>query len=248
MSKFRTEKDSLGPIEVAEDRLWGAQTERSLRNFAIGGQIMPREIIRALALGKKVAARVNAELGALDPKLAAAIALSADEILSGRLDDHFPLSVWQTGSGTQSHMNVNEVIANRANESFGAARGSMAPIHPNDHVNLGQSSNDSFPTAMHVAAALALKHNLLPALRRLEASLRRQGGCFFRPDQGRPHPSPGRDADHLGPGIFRLCGAGPLRRRADRVGAAGPVSSRPGRHRGRHRPERAGRFCGSLRG
>jgi fumarate hydratase class II len=178
MSKFRTEKDSLGPIEVAEDRLWGAQTERSLRNFAIGGQIMPREIIRALALGKKVAARVNAELGALDPKLAAAIALSADEILSGRLDDHFPLSVWQTGSGTQSHMNVNEVIANRANESFGAARGSMAPIHPNDHVNLGQSSNDSFPTAMHVAAALALKHNLLPALRRLEASLAAKAEVF----------------------------------------------------------------------
>ncbi|MGO8740112.1 class II fumarate hydratase [Rhodoblastus sp.] len=171
MSRFRTENDSLGPIEVAEDRLWGAQTERSLRNFAIGGQIMPHEIIHALALGKKVAAKVNVELGALDPKLAAAIVEAAEEIVSGRLDDHFPLKVWQTGSGTQSHMNVNEVIANRANESFSAPRGSMAPIHPNDHVNLGQSSNDSFPTAMHVAAALAVEHNLLPALRRLEASL-----------------------------------------------------------------------------
>ncbi len=178
MSKFRTEKDSLGTIEVAADRLWGAQTERSLRNFAIGGQIMPHEIIHALALGKKVAAKVNAELGALDPKFAEAIAGAADEIASGRLDDHFPLKIWQTGSGTQSHMNVNEVIANRANEGFGAARGAMAPIHPNDHVNLGQSSNDSFPTAMHVAAALALTHSLLPALRRLEASLAAKAQAF----------------------------------------------------------------------
>ena len=180
MSKFRTEKDSLGPIEVAEDRLWGAQTERSLRNFAIGAQIMPHEIIHALALGKKVAARVNAELGALDPKLAEAIAAAADEIVSGQLDDHFPLKVWQTGSGTQSHMNVNEVIANRANEGFSAPRGSKAPIHPNDHVNLGQSSNDSFPTAMHVAAALALTQSLLPALRRLETSLAAKAQAFAR--------------------------------------------------------------------
>ena len=171
MSRYRTEKDSFGPIEVADDRLWGAQTERSLRHFAIGAQVMPREIVHALALGKKAAARVNAEIGALDPKVAAAIVAAAEEIMSGRLDDHFPLKVWQTGSGTQSHMNVNEVIANRANESFGAARGSKAPVHPNDHVNLGQSSNDSFPTAMHVAAAKALTQNLLPALRQLEESL-----------------------------------------------------------------------------
>ena len=175
MTRFRTETDSFGPIEVAEDRLWGAQTERSLKFFDIGGQLMPREIIHALALGKKVAAKVNAELGLLDRNLSDAIIVAAEEIISGRLDDHFPLRVWQTGSGTQSHMNVNEVIANRANEiSFGAQRGGKAPIHPNDHVNLGQSSNDSFPTAIHVAAASALVQNLLPALRQLEASLARK--------------------------------------------------------------------------
>lgn len=172
MTRFRTETDTFGPIDVAEDQLWGAQTQRSLQNFAIGDQIMPREIIHALALGKKVAARVNAELGLVDRNLSEAIVSAADEIMSGRLDDHFPLRVWQTGSGTQSHMNVNEVIANRANEiSFGARRGDKEPVHPNDHVNLGQSSNDSFPTAMHVAAARALAQNLLPALGQLENSL-----------------------------------------------------------------------------
>ncbi|MGO9944122.1 MAG: class II fumarate hydratase [Rhodoblastus sp.] len=171
VTRFRTEVDTFGPVEVADDRLWGAQTQRSLQNFAIGGQLMPREIIHALALGKKVAAKVNAELGLLDRPVAEAIVAAADEIISGRLDDHFPLRVWQTGSGTQSHMNVNEVIANRANEiSFAAPRGGMKPIHPNDHVNLGQSSNDSFPTAMHVAVASVLKQNLLPALRQLETS------------------------------------------------------------------------------
>jgi fumarate hydratase, class II len=175
VTRFRTETDSFGPIEVAENRLWGAQTERSLKYFDIGGQLMPREIIHALALGKKVAAKVNAELGLLDSNLSDAIIGAAEEIISGRLDDHFPLRVWQTGSGTQSHMNVNEVIANRANEiSFGAQRGGKAPIHPNDHVNLGQSSNDSFPTAIHVAAASVLVQNLLPALHQLEASLARK--------------------------------------------------------------------------
>jgi fumarate hydratase, class II len=179
VTRFRTEVDTFGPIDVADDRLWGAQTQRSLQNFAIGGQLMPREIIHALALGKKVAAKVNAELGLLDRPLAEAIVAAADEIISGRLDDHFPLRVWQTGSGTQSHMNVNEVIANRANEiSFAAPRGGKKPVHPNDHVNLGQSSNDSFPTAMHVAAASVLKHNLLPALRQLENSFHEKAGKF----------------------------------------------------------------------
>jgi fumarate hydratase class II len=178
VAQFRTEKDSFGPIDVAEDRLWGAQTQRSLQNFVIGAQLMPRELIHALAQVKKVAAKVNADSGRLDRKLADAIVAAADEIVSGRLDDHFPLRVWQTGSGTQSHMNVNEVIANRANEALGAPRGAMAPVHPNDHVNLGQSSNDSFPTAMHVAAASALQHNLLPALRQLEASLSAKADQF----------------------------------------------------------------------
>jgi fumarate hydratase class II len=172
LTRFRTEIDTFGPIEVAEDRLWGAQTQRSLQNFVIGEQPMPREIIHALARGKKAAAKVNAELGLLDRSLADAIVAAADEIISGRLDDHFPLRVWQTGSGTQSHMNVNEVIANRANAiSFGEKPGGKKPVHPNDHVNLGQSSNDSFPTAMHVAAAAALKQNLLPALHQLHSSV-----------------------------------------------------------------------------
>jgi fumarate hydratase class II len=178
MGPSRTESDTFGLIEVAEDRLWGAQTQRALQNFAIGPQLMPREIIHALARGKKISAKVNAESGWLDPKLADAIMAAADEVVSGRLDDHFPLKVWQTGSGTQSHMNVNEVVANRANEYFGAPRGTMAPVHPNDHVNLGQSSNDSFPTAMHVAGAAALTQNLLPALRQLEASLHAKAKQF----------------------------------------------------------------------
>ena len=179
MTGTRTEFDTFGPIEVADDRLWGAQTQRSLQNFAIGDQRTPRDIIHALARGKKAAAKVNAELGLLDPALAEAIVAAADEIISGKLDDHFPLSVWQTGSGAPSHMNVNEAIANRANErAFGAPRGAMKPVHPNDHVNLGQSSNDSFPTAMHVAAASALKRQLLPALHRLHASLDDKAEAF----------------------------------------------------------------------
>ncbi len=168
---MRMETDSFGPIEVPADRYWGAQTERSRRNFRIGAQLMPRDIIHALALVKRVAAEVNRELGALDDKRASAIMTAAQEVSQGRFDDHFPLVVWQTGSGTQTHMNVNEVVANRANELMGGARGAMAPVHPNDHVNLGQSSNDSFPTAMHLACALALHSALLPALDALESAL-----------------------------------------------------------------------------
>jgi len=168
---MRMESDSFGPIEVPADRYWGAQTERSRRNFRIGAQLMPRDIIHALALVKRVAAEVNRELGVLDEHRAKAIVTAAQEVSQGRFDDHFPLVVWQTGSGTQTHMNVNEVVANRANELMGAARGAMAPVHPNDHVNLGQSSNDSFPTAMHVACALAIHGALLPALDALAEAL-----------------------------------------------------------------------------
>ena len=168
---MRMESDSFGPIEVPADRYWGAQTERSRRNFRIGAQLMPRDIIHALALVKRVAAEVNRELGALDEKRASAIVTAAQEVSQGRFDDHFPLVVWQTGSGTQTNMNVNEVVANRANELMGGARGAMAPVHPNDHVNLCQSSNDSFPTAMHVACALALHSALLPALDALAGAL-----------------------------------------------------------------------------
>jgi fumarate hydratase class II len=156
MSGSRTEKDSFGPIEVPADRLWGAQTERSRRFFRISGERVPLPVIYALVLVKKAAARVNAELGLLEKRKADAIQRAAEEVLAGRHDDEFPLVVWQTGSGTQSNMNVNEVLANRASELLGGERGPKRLVHPNDDVNLGQSSNDVFPTAMHIAAALAL--------------------------------------------------------------------------------------------
>ncbi len=174
----RVETDSLGPIEVEAARYWGAQTERSRRFFAIGAERMPQEVIAALAQVKKAAARVNAALGLLDGERAALICDAADEVIGGKLDGEFPLSVWQTGSGTQSNMNMNEVIANRANEVAGTLRGSKAPIHPNDHVNLGQSSNDAFPTAMHLALARALEAQLVPAVSQLLATLDAKAKAF----------------------------------------------------------------------
>jgi len=169
--RTRTETDTFGPIEVAQDRYWGAQTERSRQNFRIGVERMPLALIRALALVKRVAAEVNHELGLLDRRRMRAIVRAADEIIAGRLDDHFPLVVWQTGSGTQTNMNVNEVIANRANELLGGKLGAKSPVHPNDHVNMSQSSNDSFPTAMHIAAATEITRTLLPALDHLHRAL-----------------------------------------------------------------------------
>ena len=168
---MRKEFDTFGAIDVDDHVYWGAQTERSRRNFPIGAHLMPLEIVHALAQVKEAAALTNHELGALDASRAEAIAAAAREAASGALDAHFPLTVWQTGSGTQTNMNVNEVIANRANEKLGAPRGAQAPIHPNDHVNLGQSSNDSFPTAMHIAVLGALTRRLLPALEYLAATL-----------------------------------------------------------------------------
>ncbi|WOJ89806.1 class II fumarate hydratase [Methylocapsa polymorpha] len=176
--KTRLETDSFGPIEVPADRYWGAQTQRSCIHFAIGAETMPIPIIRALALVKRVAAEVNRDLGLLPAPLCDAIVAAASEVESGGLDAEFPLLVWQTGSGTQTNMNVNEVIANRANELLGATRGAKHPIHPNDHVNLGQSSNDSFPTAMHIAAVLEIKRSLEPALRALHLSLRLKSEAF----------------------------------------------------------------------
>jgi len=178
MSGTRTEKDSFGPIEVPADRLWGAQTERSLRLFRISGERMPLAVLHALALVKRSAARVNAELGLLEAGKAAAIARAADEVLQSRHDGEFPLVVWQTGSGTQSNMNVNEVLANRASELLGGERGPRRLVHPNDDVNLGQSSNDVFPTAMHIAAARALHAALLPAARRLTHTLAAKRDAF----------------------------------------------------------------------
>ncbi|MDE2569293.1 MAG: class II fumarate hydratase [Sphingomonadales bacterium] len=171
MSETRTETDSLGPIEVPAEAYWGAQTERSLENFPFGPtEQMPIGIVHALAVVKQAAARVNRKHG-LPAQIADAIEAAAQEVIEGKLDDQFPLVIWQTGSGTQTNMNVNEVIAGRANEMLTGKRGGKSPVHPNDHVNMSQSSNDSFPTAMHVAAALAVRHRLQPAIMTLNASL-----------------------------------------------------------------------------
>jgi len=178
VSGSRPEKDSFGTIEVPAEHLWGAQTERSRRFFRISGERMPRAVVHALALVKRSAARVNRGLGVLEASKAEAIEQAADEVLAGRHDEEFPLVVWQTGSGTQSNMNVNEVLANRASELLGGERGPKRLVHPNDDVNLGQSSNDVFPTAMHISAARAVEHDLLPKLERLEATLAAKAAAF----------------------------------------------------------------------
>ncbi len=176
----RTESDTMGKLEVRADRYWGAQTQRSLHHFAIGGaeERFPRELIRAFGILKKASAIVNRDRGALTPEKAKAIVQAADEVIEGKLDDHFPLSVWQTGSGTQTNMNANEVIANRAIEILGGELGSKRPIHPNDDVNLSQSSNDTFPTAMHIAAVEQIRLRLIPAIQTLRATLNRKAEEF----------------------------------------------------------------------
>jgi fumarate hydratase class II len=171
MAAIRTETDTFGPIEVENSRYWGAQSQRSIGNFKIGWEKQPKPIVRALGVIKRAAAEANIALGRLDPRVGQAIIAAAQEVIDGKLDDHFPLVVWQTGSGTQSNMNANEVISNRAIEMLGGTMGSKAPVHPNDHVNMSQSSNDTYPTAMHVAAAEQLTHDLLPALRHLHKAL-----------------------------------------------------------------------------
>jgi fumarate hydratase class II len=170
--KTRTETDTFGPIEVAADRYWGAQAQRSLGNFKIGWEKQPAPVVRALGIVKRAAAEANLELGKLDAKLAKNIVAAAQEVIDGKLNDHFPLVVWQTGSGTQSNMNANEVISNRAIEMMGGIMGSKKPVHPNDHVNMSQSSNDTFPTAMHIACAEQISKDLLPALEHLHAALK----------------------------------------------------------------------------
>ena len=167
----RVETDSMGPIEVPSDRYYGAQTARSMIHFKIGWERMPLEIIHAFGILKKGAAQANLQLGVLEPKIAELICRAADEVIAGKLDDHFPLVVWQTGSGTQSNMNVNEVISNRAIEMAGGVMGSKAPVHPNDHVNKSQSSNDTFPTAMHIAAVTRVEAYLLPRVAQLRDTL-----------------------------------------------------------------------------
>jgi fumarate hydratase class II len=174
----RTETDSMGTIAVPQDRYWGAQTQRSLIHFAIGTDVMPRELIRAIGLLKRAAATVNGALGKLSAEQVALITQAADEVIAGHLDEHFPLRIWQTGSGTQTNMNANEVIANRGIELAGGVLGSKTPIHPNDHVNCSQSSNDTFPTAMHIAAVEQLTHHLLPRLDQLRDALARKRDAF----------------------------------------------------------------------
>jgi fumarate hydratase, class II len=178
MTSTRTETDTFGPIEVASDRYWGAQAQRSLGNFKIGWEKQPLAIVRALGIVKQAAARANMELQGLDPKIGNAIIHAAQEVIDGKLDDHFPLVVWQTGSGTQSNMNANEVISNRAIEMLGGVMGSKKPVHPNDHVNMSQSSNDTYPTAMHIACAERVVHDLLPALKHLHAALEAKVKAF----------------------------------------------------------------------
>jgi len=176
----RVETDSFGPIDVPADRYWGAQTQRSLQNFRIGQDRMPITIVRALGIVKLAAVETNRELGLIDQRRARAIARAAREVIDGELNEHFPLVVWQTGSGTQTNMNLNEVIANRANELLGGELGAKKPVHPNDHVNLSQSSNDSFPTAMHIAAATEISNDLIPALTELHRALRRKEKAFAK--------------------------------------------------------------------
>ncbi|MCH8323322.1 MAG: class II fumarate hydratase [Proteobacteria bacterium] len=177
---FRTEHDSFGPMKVPADRYWGAQTQRSIENFPIGGETLPRPVIRALGIIKKAAALTNLAQGGLDPEIAGAIVKAAEEVIAGKLYGHFPLVVWQTGSGTQSNMNANEVIANRANELLGAPLGSKSPVHPNDHVNRSQSSNDTFPSAMNIAAAEEITHRLIPALHGLRRELDKKAKAFSK--------------------------------------------------------------------
>jgi fumarate hydratase class II len=177
--KTRIEKDTFGPIEVPQEHLWGAQTQRSLHFFSISTEKMPVPLVEAMARLKRAAAQVNAELGELDGAVAKAVVAAADEVVQGKWPNEFPLSVWQTGSGTQSNMNMNEVLANRASEIMGGVRGEERKVHPNDHVNRGQSSNDTFPTAMHIAAATQIEQHLLPALKALRATMATKSAAFY---------------------------------------------------------------------
>ena len=247
MTATRTETDTFGPIAVPADKYWGAQTQRSLENFKISGERMPLPLVHAFGIIKKAAAISNVALKDLDPKIGDAIAKAADEVIAGKLDDHFPLVVWQTGSGTQTNMNANEVISNRAIEMLGGEMGSKKPVHPNDHVNRGQSSNDSFPTAMHIATVLGNSSppDAGPAPPARLAS--DQDARVPIDHQDRPHASAGRDADHAGPGILRLRAPSGTQHRARRVVPAPPLSAGPRRHRRRHGLERLAGLCRTLR-
>ena len=229
----------FGPIEVPADKYWGAQAQRSLGNFKIGWEKQPKPIVRALGIVKRAAAEANMALGRLDPKIGKAIVAAAQEVIDGKLDDHFPLVVWQTGSGTQSNMNANEVISNRAIEMLGGVMGSKKPVHPNDHVNMSQSSNDTYPTAMHIACAEEIHHRLLPALRHLHKALDAKAKAWAHIIKiGRTHT---QDATPLTLGQEFSGYATQVENGIERIeiDAAGPDAAGAGRHRRRHRPQRA---------
>ncbi len=214
MSSSRIEKDSLGDIDVASGVYWGAQTERARRNFPVSGLTFPRRFIAALGLIKGEAARVNAEMGIVDAKLAESIAAAAREVAEGKLDAHFPLDIFQTGSGTSTNMNANEVISNRAIEMLGGVMGSKKPVHPNDHVNAGQSSNDVIPTAIHVAALTGDPRGPRAGARPARRGAGGEGARVRRRGEDRPHPPPGRGADPSRAGVLGLRPAGAQRHRA----------------------------------
>jgi fumarate hydratase class II len=236
MTEFRRETDSLGVVEAPADKLWGAQTQRSLEHFSIGQDLIPREMITAYAMLKKAAANANYAGGRLDHSAHRLIVQACEEILAGQHHDMFPLHVWMTGSGMQFNMNVNEVVSNRCCQLAGTALGSKAPVHPNDHVNMSQSSNDSFPSVMYIAAAVNVTGRLLPAV----TGLRGEGRGMEGHRKDRPHPHAGRHADHAGAGMVRLRRDAYRQYRADggRTEGRAPAGARP--HRGRHRHQ-----CGS---
>ena len=241
MTKTRTETDTFGPIEVAADRYWGAQAQRSLGNFKIGWEKQPAPIVRALGIVKRAAAETNMALGKLDAKLGETIVKAAQEVIEGKLDSHFPLVVWQTGSGTQSNMNANEVISNRAIEMLGGVMGSKKPVHPNDHVNMAQSSNDTYPTAMHIACAEQVTHELMPALAHLHAALKKKSADFNHIIKiGRTHT---QDATPLTLGQefggYAAQVSSSIHRIKHQANAGGALRTRPRRHSCWHGTQRA---------
>jgi fumarate hydratase class II len=238
----RPEHDSFGLIDVPATALWGAQTQRSLTYFRISTEIMPEALLRALALVKRSCAASNGTLGLLDEQTTRAIMAAADEVLEGLHDSAFPLSVWQTGSGTQTNMNMNEVLANRASELLGGTRGNDRQVHPNDQVNLGQSSNDIFPTAMHVAAATLLTGQLLPALKALRGALASKSADFQGVIQDRADSPAGCNTAHIGAGIFRLGRPTGLRRAGDHCEFTRTLRTCSRRHRSGNGAEYSSRF------
>ena len=244
--KTRTEKDTFGPIEVPADRLWGAQTQRSLLNFDISGEKQPKENHPGAGAGQaRASAVVNHAVGPAGREKTHAIVAAADEVIAGQHADEFPLVVWQTGSGTQSNMNVNEVLANRASELLGGERGEGRKVHPNDDVNRSQSSNDVFPTAMHVAAVEAVTHRLLPAIAKLRGTLDQKSKDFADIVKiGRTHLQDATPA-HARPGVLRLCRATDAWRSASARRIAAPARTGAGGHRSGHGAERAQGLCRS---